>query len=136
MRSIYGRLALVALLSTVTITACRARSVSTVPSGNRNILTRAQLGESRFTTAYDAVEALRSNWFNTRGADSFQRPSIVRVYLDNVSLGDKETLRTIAITSISYIQYFDGVSATSRWGVNHGAGVIFVSTRPDGPGGP
>lgn len=131
MRSIYGRLAVVAVLSTITITACRARSVSTTPRSNRNVLTRAQLGESRFTTAYDAVEALRSNWLNTRGADSFQRPSIVRVYLDNVSLGDKETLRTIAITSISYIQYFDGVTATSRWGVNHGAGVIFVSTRPD-----
>ena len=136
MRSIYGRLAMVAALSTLTITACRARSVSSAPSANRNVLTREQLGESRFTTAYDAVEALRSNWLNTRGADSFQRPSVVRVYLDNVSLGDKETLRTIAITSISYIRYFDAITATSRWGVDHGAGVIFVSTRPPGPGDP
>jgi hypothetical protein len=97
---------------------------------DRAVLTQTQIGAHQFNTAYDAIEALRSNWLKTRGTDSFQSPSQVRVYLDNISLGDTATLRTIAITNIAYIRYFDGIAATARWGLDHGAGVIFVSTRP------
>ena len=79
MRSIYGRLAVVSVLSTVTITVCRARSVSAAPRSTRNVLTSAQLGERRFTTACDAIDALRFNWLNTSGADSFQRSGAIVV---------------------------------------------------------
>jgi hypothetical protein len=58
------------------------------------------------------------------------------VYLDNVSLGDKESLKTIATANITYMRWIDGVTASSRWGLNHGAGVIYVSTRPAGVGDP
>jgi hypothetical protein len=139
MRSTFGRLALIALLSLAPLIGegCRrVRSTESSPATNRNVLTLAQIGDHRFNTAYDAIESLRSNWLNTRGTDSFQKPSVVRVYLDNISLGDKETLRTIAIANIVYIKYFDGISATARWGLDHGAGVIYVSTRPAGVGDP
>jgi hypothetical protein len=99
-------------------------------SRDRTVLTQTQFGAHQFNTAFDAIEALRSNWLKTRGPDSFQAPSQVRVYLDNVSLGDTATLRQIAINTIVYIRYYDGISATARWGLDHGAGVIFVSTRP------
>jgi hypothetical protein len=138
MRSTYRRLAVFALLSSASVFAgaCKRASTATAPSTNRNVLTAAQFGENRFTTAYEAVESLRSNWMNTRGTDSFKNPTVVRVYLDNVSLGDKETLRTITLVNVVYIKFFDGISATSRWGLNHGAGVIYVSTRPAGVGDP
>ena len=137
MRTIYGRLAVcLALSSSCLVAACQRGGTERIRPADRNVLTQAQLADHRFTTAYDAVEALRSNWLNTRGSDSFQTPSYVRVYLDNVSLGGKETLRTIAIGSINYIKYFDGISATSRWGLDHGAGVIYVSTRPAGAADP
>ena len=103
---------------------------SKTPPADRSMLTQAQFGEHQFNTAFDAVESLRSNWLKTRGTDSFQNPSQVRVYLDNSSLGDTATLRTIPINTIVYIKYFDGISATARWGLDHGAGVIYVSTRP------
>jgi hypothetical protein len=103
---------------------------SKAPEVDRSVLTQTQFGAHQFNTAFDAVESLRSNWLKTRGTDSFQNPTQVRVYLDNVSLGDTATLRTIAINTIIYIKYFDGISATARWGLDHGAGVIFVSTRP------
>ena len=136
MRAIYGRLAVITLCSlAVGSAAACARAATTSASTNRNILTKSQI-DQRYATAYDAVEALRSNWFNSRGADSFKSPTVVRVYLDNVSLGDKETLRGIVVSSIAYIRWFDGVTATSRWGLNHGAGVIYVSTRPLGVGDP
>src|SRR5262249_478248 len=98
---------------------------------DRTTLTQTQFGEHQFNTAFDAIEALRSNWLKTRGTDSFQSPSQVRVYLDNVSLGDPACARTTAINTIVYIRYFDGIAATARWGLDHGAGVIYVSTRPN-----
>lgn len=136
MRAIYGRLAVIALCSSAVATAggC-SRAATASASMNRNLITRSQI-DQRYATAYDAVEALRPSWFNTRGADSFKNPSVVRVYLDNVSLGDKETLRTIVVAGITYMRWYDGVTATSRWGLNHGAGVIYVSTRPPGVGDP
>jgi len=135
MRSTTGRLAVFLLLL-----AC-ARSAPTggpaVPEGlppgaraDRTTLTQVQIGDHRFTTMYDAVEALRSNWLKSRGPDSFSSSSKVRVYLDNVSLGDVETLRTIAVATVVYVRFFDGISATARWGLDHGSGVIYVSTRP------
>ena len=139
MRSTHRRLAAFALLSCASVlaVACKRSASKTTASAstNRNLLTRSQI-DQRYSTVYDAIEGLRSNWLNTRGTDSFNNPSVVRVYLDNVSLGDKETLRTIAVSSIAYVRWYDGVTATSRWGLNHGAGVIYVSTRPDGAGDP
>jgi hypothetical protein len=136
MRPLYGRLAVVAILFFAPAGCHRPAEATGLPRPDRNTLTQAQWSDHRFSTAYDAVESLRSNWLSTRGTDSFQNPSIVRVYLDNVSLGDKETLRTIAISNVMYIKYFDGISATARWGLDHGAGVIYVSTRVAGVADP
>jgi hypothetical protein len=76
------------------------------------------------------VQALRANWLNTRGVDSFRTPSRVWVYVDNVRLGGVESLRGVSIGSISYIEHFDGIAASGRWGLDHGAGVIHVLTHP------
>jgi len=95
-------------------------------------LTKEQIAENHFNTAYDAVEALRSNWLRARGTDSFQTPSEVLVYLDNTRLGGTDTLREIAANTIYYMRFYDGVAATGRWGIGHAAGVIYVSTHPQG----
>jgi hypothetical protein len=97
---------------------------------DRNMITKEQLTKNHYSTVYDAVEALRANWLQTRGTDSFQSPSQVKVYLDNAMYGGVESMRNISATTISFIRWFDGVSASARWGLDHGAGVIFVSTRP------
>lgn len=120
-----------AVLLLVVAGACaRSGSGAARPRGDMNLITREQLAEHRFSTAYDAVQSLRSNWLTARGTDSFRSPSQVLVYYDDVKLGGVETLRTINIASVSYIQHFDGLTATQRWGLDHGAGVIYVSTRP------
>jgi hypothetical protein len=97
---------------------------------DRSILTQEQIAAQHYNTVYDAVEALRSNWLRTRGTDSFQNPSEVRVYLDNTLLGGTDKLREIAAKDVTFIRYFDGVAATARWGVGHAAGVIYLSTHP------
>jgi hypothetical protein len=96
--------------------------------GERNLLTQKELLDQHFLSAYDAVEALRSQWLRARGPDSFTSPSQVWVYMDNVKLGDVESLRGVAVSTIMSIRYFGANEATARWGVGHGAGVIYVQT--------
>ncbi len=120
-----------ALVLTVLGAGCvRHPMVNDVAPLDHTIITRDQLLDNRFLTVYDAVEALHANWLAARGPDSFQTPSEVRVYLDNISLGGVDMLRNIASNTVSYVQHFDGVSATARWGLDHGAGVIYVSSHP------
>src|SRR5262245_51275986 len=76
-----------------------SRDTTAAGSRDRTVLMQSQFADHQFNTAFDAIEALRSNWLKTRGTDSFQTPSQVRVYLDNISLGDTASLRTIAINT-------------------------------------
>jgi hypothetical protein len=120
------------LLATVVLVSACASRVRTGEVRDHAMLTKEQIAENHFNTAFDAVEALRSNWLKARGTDSFQTPSEVVVYLDNTRLGGTDTLREIAANTITYMRFFDGVAATGRWGIGHGAGVIFVSTHAQG----
>lgn len=112
--------------------ACLTSRSASMPGSDRNLITREQIVDSRFQTAYEAVEALHSNWLQTRGTDSFQNPSDVKVYLDNTMLGGTPTLRDITTRTVSWIRFYDGVAAQGRWGIGHSAGVIFVSTHTAG----
>jgi hypothetical protein len=111
--------------------ACVHPTTESRPGSDRSIITKEQLNEGHFTTVYNAVEGLRRNWLQTRGSDSINLPTQVKVYLDNSLLGGVDMLRNIDSNSISFIRYYDGITATTRWGLDHGAGVIFVSTRPE-----
>jgi lysophospholipase L1-like esterase len=102
------------------------------PRIDRTVLARAQMLNARFSTVYDAVQALRPNWLRPRGPESFSLPLVVWVYVDNVRLGEVETLRNIQPSQVSTVRFYDGPSATGRWGVGHGAGVIHVSTWSQG----
>jgi hypothetical protein len=53
----------------------------------------------------------------------------VQVYLDDARLGGVDELKRIPIHHVAYIRYFDGLAASARWGLDHGQGVIYVSTR-------
>jgi len=111
------------------------------PRSDRSLITREQFLETHYTNAYDVVEALHSNWLRTKGTDTFTKrdptadslrspgPSRVLAYLDNTMLGGVDKLRDIALTSVSFIKYYDGRDATARWGLDHGMGVILVSTH-------
>lgn len=96
---------------------------------SRDVLTRAEFTVGDFSNAYDVVLALRSSWLRPRGVDSFRSPTEVQVYLDDMRLGGVEELRNIRLTNVEYIRYFDGLAASARWGLDHGQGVIFVSSR-------
>ena len=109
--------------------AC-SRQANTGPRLDRTLLTPEQFANRGYNTAYDVVEAMRSNWLAERGPDSFASPAKVQVYFDGIRLGGVESLRTIDLRPVTYIRYFDGIAATARWGLDHGMGAIYVSTHP------
>lgn len=110
--------------------ACTGGGTSGETAGPRrasaDLLTQEQIRS--YTNVYQAVEALRSRWLNARGPDSFSAPSQVLVYRDDVQLGGVDALRPIPTGEIEYIRYYDGIAASARWGLGHGAGVIYVAT--------
>ena len=122
---------LVLLLTLCAACATAGSTGASRPRPDRNLLTREQLRETGHSNALEAVEALRSNWLRPKGPDSFSTPTQVQVYVDNNQLGGVESLRGIATIQISYIRYYDGVTASGRWGLGHGQGVIYVSTSPE-----
>ncbi len=95
-----------------------------------DVISREQLQQARFRTAYDAIQALHASWLLTRGNDTLAEQNEVIVYLDTAPMGGIPALRGIPISQVQYIRHFDGNAATQRWGANHGQGAILVSTRP------
>lgn len=121
------------LVVALAVTAC-ASAGTAGQRVDRNLLTRDQILETNKQNAFDVVETLRSNWLRSRGPTSLtQQSAEVQVYIDDNRLGGVETLRSINTSLVQYIRHFDGIAATGRWGLDHGAGVIYVSTREEQP---
>ena len=129
------RAALLGFVSVAVIAISCAPRGTSGPRTDPATISRDQLLTGRFSSVYDAVQALHSNWLVTRGADSFIAPSVIWVYLDNTKLGDISTLRAVQPATIEYVRHLSGPDATARWGVGHGAGVIFLSTFKVNPTG-
>ena len=122
-----------ALLVIALCSACgtrRAPAAAEAPRRrlDRSVITREQMLQGKYATVYDAVAALRSTWLRPRGPESFLLPTVVWVYVDGARLGDVETLRSMQPRLINTVRFYDGPTATGRWGVDNGAGVIHVST--------
>ena len=129
MRSALIRSATLLMLASA-MSACAARSSSRPAPARRDVLTQQDLLHSGFTTAMDAIRALRGNWLETHGVNSLYSPSTIKVYLDDTQVGGVDELNSISISEVVYIRHYDGVAATARWGLDHGAGAIYVSTHP------
>src|SRR5438105_11488913 len=134
MRLVYARVAvLFALVSSIACTTGRSATVGRV---DRELITREQMEKNHFTTAYDAVESLHSNWLRAKGTDSFATPTEVVVYVNENRVGGVDALKNIAVQTITSIRHIDGLSASARWGVGHGQGVILVTTLVAVPANP
>lgn len=113
------------------LTACASAGATSGPRTSRDLLTSEQISSTKYTNLYDVIQALRANWMNDRGVESLTGPSsVVLVYFDDNKLGGVETLKAISPQQVEYIRHYDGVSASGRWGLDHGKGVIYVSTHP------
>ncbi|MGH7465113.1 MAG: hypothetical protein ACREK1_08050 [Longimicrobiales bacterium] len=128
MRRRNSRIAVLVLLC-VLPAACSARSDSSrTARGDVNVITTAEMDGSGHADALSLVQSLRPQWLRVRGTTSVAVREVVRVYLDGSLLGDPDYLAQISTQSISSLRYMDGLEATQRWGLDHGAGAILVTT--------
>ena len=100
---------------------------------DRSLITREEMLDGNYASVYDAVAALRSIWLRPRTSDS--NINVVWVYVDNARVGDVGVLKEMQPRLVNTVRFYDGPSATSRWGVDHAAGVIHISTWSEGAAG-
>lgn len=101
---------------------------------DRSVITREQLLSRQFSSAYDAVHAIRGNWLIAHGKESLTRAVEIQVYLDGVRMGGLSTLQGMSTETVQYIRFYSGIEATTRWGLDHGRGAIFVVSQGSLPG--
>jgi hypothetical protein len=99
-----------------------------------DVISREELDRQHWSNAYDAVQALRPAWLNDRGPDTAMgTPVELQVHVNGMRVGGISVLRETGVTDLTYLEYFDPVSATARWGLGYGHGAINLSTRPKEP---
>lgn len=139
MRTRFPRLRALVMLAAgaaaATVAACSGQRSRPERRLDRSVITREQMLRGNYTTVYDAVSAIHSMWLRPRGPDSFTVNSVVWVYVDGIRAGGVDVLQTIQPRLVNTIRFYDGPQATSRWGVDNGAGVIHVSTWKEGAPG-
>ena len=124
-----GRIVVLTLLC-VLASGCGARSgAGGSTRADPDVITAVEMDGSGHADALSLVQSLRPMWLRVRGASTPAGRETVKVYLDGSLLGSAEALRQISAHSIGSLRFMDGLEATQRYGLDHGAGAIVVSTQ-------
>lgn len=99
------------------------------------MITRDQVVGGNYSNAYDAVKRLHPNWLVKRSSSNANRTVAIITYVDGVSYGDISWLRNVQASTVESIQRIDAGTATTRWGMGHSEGVIYVTTTKRATGG-
>jgi hypothetical protein len=118
----------------VLISVACASATTAGPDGGRrspNLITLQEMQQrGQFSSLYDLVRDLRPRWLRAQGPDSFGAPGQVQVHMDGNRLGSVEALRTLSAHGVTSITWLGPIDAAARFGLDHGHGVILVSTAP------
>ncbi len=122
------------VLVPVALLACVPARSSTGPAYDSQVITEDEIVNSHAATAFDAIQKLRGNFLNSRGATtilarSSQYPT---VYVDEQIYGDIAILRSIPAEVVATIRLYRAWEATTRYGAGNMGGVIAVTTRQGG----
>jgi len=111
--------------------ACASGGSGRTPSrSSRSPITREEIGDRGSLDLYTLVEQLRPNWLRTRGVTSMSAAGGVRVAVDGtLQSGGVEVLRSFRGAQVREVRYLSGQDATTRYGLDVGAGVIVVTTE-------
>jgi hypothetical protein len=124
-----------------TVLEAQSRPAAPTATDRRRRIGREEVANTRVSTAFDLVQALRPQWLRARGSDALRivtradanwvaDESPIIVYQDGRVLGPGvELLRSIPHTSIEHVEYFDAAEAQQRWGVGHPQGAIHVISK-------
>lgn len=120
-----------------------------------DLMTREQIEGVKSSNLFDVVEALHSNWLRERMLTPRDRATArvdstgkaqylaenngagrsmpgenggIQVYFDGTRLGGLAELKNIRPADVYSVRRINGVDAQARFGIGHGAGVLFVSS--------
>lgn len=99
------------------------------PRRDRNKISAEELAERTEADLLSYLQGARPQWLRARGKGSINLNEQVWVYRDGIKIGGVGALRQIRTADIREIQHMEGTAATQRYGLDHGAGAIFVLTR-------
>lgn len=111
--------------------SARTNAAGTLSSAGSNVLTAAEIVASHVSDAYQAVVQLRPNFLRLRyesPVPTVTQSYAVAVYLDDLLVGDAETLRSIPLGDVRTIRYLPPMEADMRFGGQHPGGAILVAT--------
>ena len=115
----------------VAIVACSSATQKRPAGSNARLITTDEIDVTRFSTAFEVVQALRPQWLRMRGQTSINMSESIKVYFDDVLLGTPSQLRNVPARAITWMRFLDGNEATTRWGLDHGQGAILVSSKSE-----
>ena len=103
--------------------------------GSRSLITAADIEAQgiQHLDGYTVVERLRANWLlpqrPSSPSDVSDGPILPVVYVDNIRLGDVETLRSVPAGDIAEMRLLNDRDADFRYGTGHVGGAIAVTTK-------
>lgn len=105
-----------------------APTAKRAPRRNASLISTEEIRAATQNDALALVQALRPQWIRPRGQSSMSRPEYVQVYQDGTPMGGPGALRQISTRAITSIRFLDGITATQRFGTDHGSGAILITT--------
>ena len=128
---IRGPLAACLMLALAACASGAKGRASDAPSRRSDLLTQSEIHRVQWRDAYEMVSNLRPLWLRQRGTDSINgQPSELQVLLDGVRLGGVSALRNMPLVGIASMQYYDPITAGSRFGLGFGNGAIYITQGP------
>jgi hypothetical protein len=110
-------------------------TTATRTRGPANLITEAEINAgSAYSNALEVVQNLRPQMLIPRGVGSdaagVSAASIpIIVYMDDVRLGEVQSLVNIPANRVQEIRFMNARDATTRYGTGHSSGVILVVTK-------
>lgn len=104
-------------------------------SRSQDVIAEAEIASRarEATTALQVIEQLRPQMLRGRGvsspSDVSGEATLPKVYVDEVSYGNLNTLSNVSAGQIKEIRFLNSRDATTRWGTGHMGGVILVTTK-------
>ena len=101
------------ILALLAVAACASPNVDpdAAPArGDSRTITAAELASATQLTLYDYVRATRPLWLQQQ-----VRSSPITVFVDDARLGGPSTLRTVTLTTVSMVRYYDASAAQQKF---------------------
>ena len=127
------RLVVCAVVIAAACSQRQARPREASPGQRSDLITRDEIGDRYWTSAFELVSTLRPNWLADRGRDTFGTQGELQVRIDGVRAGGLDLLRTTPVIGIAYLQYYNPIDAAARWGLGYNHGAILISSLQPRP---